>query len=109
MRHTDVPHARDEPLEVAGLAAHAQKALLEPAALQVRLEFLPDIHGQGLALLGQVRNGTVDSARCEAEMKTAAATLLRTAANDQSSKLKEGAVASLRCASCAMQRASTRH
>jgi hypothetical protein len=41
---------------VAGLAAHAQEAVLEPPALQVCLELFLHIRGQCLALLGQVRN-----------------------------------------------------
>lgn len=46
----------DEPLDVAGLAAHPAKAVLEPAALKVRPELLLDVCWQGLAPLGQVRD-----------------------------------------------------
>lgn len=41
---------------VESAAAHAQKTVREPAALQVGLELLLDVRRQGLAPLGQVRD-----------------------------------------------------
>ena len=50
------PLAREcyQPLEVAFVAAHAEKAVFEAAALQVGFEFPVNMLGQGFALLGQV-------------------------------------------------------
>jgi hypothetical protein len=45
---------RHQPLEVAFVAAHPEKAVLESAALQVGLEFPVNMVGQGFTLLGQL-------------------------------------------------------
>jgi hypothetical protein len=45
---------RYKPLEVAFVAAHPEKAVLEATALQVGLEFPVDMVGQGFTLLGQL-------------------------------------------------------
>ena len=45
---------RHQPLEVAFVAAHPEKAVFEAAALQVGLKFLVDMVWQGFALLGQL-------------------------------------------------------
>ena len=45
---------RHQPLEVAFVAAHPEKAVLKAAALQVGLEFLVYMVGQGFTLLGQL-------------------------------------------------------
>lgn len=47
---------RHQSLEVAFVAAHPEKAVLEAAALQVGLEYPVDMLGQGFALLGQLVN-----------------------------------------------------
>jgi hypothetical protein len=47
---------RHQPLEVALVAAHPEKAVLESAALQVGLEFPVNMVWQGFALLGQLVN-----------------------------------------------------
>ena len=45
---------RHQPLEVAVVAAHPEKAMFQAAALQVGVEFPVDMVGQGFTLLDQV-------------------------------------------------------
>ena len=57
--------SRHQLLGVAALAAHAQKTVLETAALQIRLELLSDVRRQwAAALFTQRHEPSNESALC---------------------------------------------